>query len=390
MRNPAKIRAFTALFFLVSVFAVSGNDHVRVYQKAAEGERYDFFADNDHIVPVWISVTFPSLINLKASEPLPFRALIPPKSAGRPLFSLHGTGQGGRRSYRMLVSHATGDPAEARPDPEFLYLFPFRHGTKHQVTQGYKGAFTHGDENLYALDFDFDTGTPVTAARGGLVVEVKEDSSRGGPHASYAEDGNYILVRHDDGTFGNYVHLRRNGAIVEPGDRIEAGRHIGYSGSTGVSSGPHLHFDVRVPTEDGKMQSIPVRFLGHDGLPREPREGGYYYGFHPGKPPFPVVFGADLTEDQFAGYAGPAKTADKVDLRFDRIDSTYVVYVSNGFPEAREVTVDFVLRGLVPSRPDPVTVAVPPKTEKFLIILRADPKAAGWQYGYTIRNRPAR
>jgi len=363
---------------------------VRVYPKTAETGKYEFFADNDLIVPVWISVEFPTLVNLKSSEKLPFRTLVPAETAGKTLFSLEAVTENQRRSYRMTVTYAKGDPATTKPDPGFLYVFPFEHGTKHQLTQGYDGTFTHSGENRYALDFDLDTGTPVVAARSGLVADVKQDSNLGGPSTSYAQDANYILVWHDDGTFGNYVHLKRGGSLVKIGDRVEAGQRIGYSGNTGVSSGPHLHFDVRVPTVDGRMQSVPIRFLGPDGGALEPTEGKYYYSFHPGKAPFPIVFGEDLTNEDFKDYGKASTVREKIDLRFDRIDSTYVVYISNGFAESYEVTVDFALKRLVPSRKEPLTVQIPARTERFLLLLKAEPKATSWEYGYSIRYRPIR
>ena len=72
------------------------------------------------------------------------------------------------------------------------------------------------------------------------------------------------------------------------------------------------------------------------------------------------------------------------------MDSTYVVYISNGFAEPYEITVDFALRRLVPSKKEPLTVAIPAKTEKFLILLKAEPKAMSWEYGYSIKYRPVR
>ena len=386
-----KIRGAAAVFFLVLALPAAGQkgDPFRVYPAEEEG-RFVFFADNDHVVPVQVSVSFPSLTNLEPSTPLPYRGLVPAKTSGTPLFSLRVKRREAGAGYRMRVNHALGDPAEARPDPDHLYLLPFRHGSKHRVTQGHGGAFSHRDENLYALDFDLDEGSPVTAARSGLVAVVKADSSRGGPSAAYIDDGNHILILHRDGTFGNYVHLRQNGALVSPGDRVTAGQIIGYSGNTGVSSGPHLHFDVRVPRTDGTMPSITVRFLAPDGGAVEPREGGYYYAFHPGNPPFPVVYGQDLTEEDFAGHRGPARTPDRVELRFHRVDGTYVVFVSNGFSEPRRVTVGFSLQGLGPSRPLPVTLDVPAGTERFLLLLKADPRARSLQYSYTIRHGPLR
>jgi murein DD-endopeptidase MepM/ murein hydrolase activator NlpD len=378
---------------MYALLSLSGQNRemVRVYTEETGEGQYEFFADNDYIIPVWISIQFTSLVNLKASVALPFQALLPARTKGTPLFTLEKSAAQGRRSYSMSLIYAKGDPAAVRPDENFLYLFPFEHGSKHRVTQGYNGSFTHKGDNLYALDFDLDTGSPVFAARGGLVVEVKKDSNRGGPAAMYNKDANFISILHGDGTIGNYVHLRQNGALVAAGDEVTAGQFIGYSGNTGVSSGPHLHFDVQAPTAEGKMRPLPVKFLNYDGKPvEEAKEGEYYYALHPGKPSFPVIFGSLLTEDDFRGYSQPALRSAKVELRFEKIDETYVVFVNNGTDSAQEVTVDFRLRNLVPSRPEPLTVTVPARTEHFLLLLRARPRASSWEYGYTIRTQDAR
>ncbi|MDR1625746.1 MAG: M23 family metallopeptidase [Spirochaetia bacterium] len=385
-----RLRAFWVLGVVVFAAAAVGaqdGEKVNVYAREAEG-KYVVLADNAYVIPVWISVGFPSLVNMKASVDIPYRALVPAGARGQELFTLEALAVSGRRGYRMAIAYAKGDPAAARPDEGCLYLFPFGHGTKHRVTQGYNGRFTHQDgENRYALDFDLAMNTPVFAARGGLVFDVKKNSTRGGMSPAYNKDANFISVLHDDGTVGNYIHLKAGGALVGPGDRVEAGQLIGYSGNTGVSSGPHLHFDVQVPTPEGRMRSIPVRFLNYDGRAVEAREGGYYYAAHPGKPDFQAVFGSDLREEDFRGYSAAAALTGKVELRFELIDETYTVFVRNGTDSAKEVVVDFSLRNLVPSRPEPLSLTVPALAERFLLLLRARPGATGWEYGYSLRTK---
>ena len=87
------------------------------------------------------------------------------------------------------------------------------------------------------LDIAAVTGTPVVAAAAGQVVHA-------GPAGTY---GNMIAIRHADGTETRYAHLSAVGVAV--GDQVAAGAPIGAVGSTGRSTGPHLHFEVR---KDGK------------------------------------------------------------------------------------------------------------------------------------------
>ncbi len=90
---------------------------------------------------------------------------------------------------------------------------------------------THSMHN--GFDFAAKTGTPVGAARGGEVIHA-------GPAGTY---GNLVTVRHEDGFETRYAHLSE--VHVKKGDRVETGADIGAVGSTGHSTGPHLHFEIR-------------------------------------------------------------------------------------------------------------------------------------------------
>ncbi len=365
----------------------AGGDFVEVWGVQQDDNSYDFYARNSHFIPIFINVSFDQLISLAPTEDLPWRGAIPPGTDQQYLFSLEPTTTRGRIGYSLVYTFALGDPDTAAPDDTYLYLFPFAHGTKHRVTQGYNGSFSHFGENQYAVDFDLDEGTEVYAARGGRVVEVKEDSRVGGPSMAYADRANLIMVAHDDGTFGNYVHLRYHGAEVQVGDRVEAGDMIGYSGNTGVSSGPHLHFDVRVPLPTGHMQSVPFHFRGLDGEAVTPEEGRFYYASHPGGAPFDVVWGSDLTPEDFADRRQPIDRSDRIEFRTEQYDLTYAVFVGNGFADTVEATVTFNLVNMRAEGQMPIELTIPPQTEVFVTLLRADPQGERWQYSPSVRYR---
>lgn len=364
--------------------AAAQEDLVRVYGEQNEQQGYDFYAESNHIIETYLTVDFKRLVNLSAEMEFPYTANIEAGADRVYLFTLDLEDPTKRRGYSISYSFARGDPEEADHDDSYRYLLPFQHGTKHRVTQGYKGEFTHFGENEYALDFDLDIGTPVYAARGGLVVEVKEDSRVGGTAARYGEHGNYILIAHDDGSFANYVHLEPGGSIVEPGVRVEAGQHIGYSGNTGRSAGPHLHFDVRVPLEDGTMQSIPTEFRSHSGEAITPREGRYYYAAHPGGEPFETVFGRNLRHEDFVDHEQKIGASRDVSFRTEQVDATYVAYVRNGYDRAVSVTMTVSGRGVETSADLPVEMQVPAATERFFTLVRPKPGARNVSYSIEV------
>jgi murein DD-endopeptidase MepM/ murein hydrolase activator NlpD len=96
-------------------------------------------------------------------------------------------------------------------------------------------------------------------------VKVKDDSDRGGPSMEFDPFNNYVLIRHDDGTLGHYCHLKKGGVAVHPGQIVKTGDLIALSGSTGFSSGPHLHFCVFMTKNGRERESIPVKYRVADG-----------------------------------------------------------------------------------------------------------------------------
>jgi murein DD-endopeptidase MepM/ murein hydrolase activator NlpD len=139
----------------------------------------------------------------------------------------------------------------------YVYDLPFGVGTKHKVVQGYGRMFSH--KYKAALDFSMPEGTPVHAARGGVIYSFKDNSNEGGPFSKYSNKANYIIIRHDDGSFGCYWHLQKNGVSVKKG-MVDKGQLIGYSGSTGFVLRPHLHFAVKRKLNYEKDSFVKTKF----------------------------------------------------------------------------------------------------------------------------------
>ncbi|QIQ03403.1 M23 family metallopeptidase [Streptomyces liangshanensis] len=107
-------------------------------------------------------------------------------------------------------------------------------------------------------DFAVPTGTPVKAAHSGTVVKAGPNGAGDGP--AY---GNAIVIRHGDGTYSQYAHLSQ--VKVWVGQHVKADQRIAYSGNTGNSSGPHLHFEIRTTPNYGSAVN-PLTFLRHMGV----------------------------------------------------------------------------------------------------------------------------
>ncbi len=165
----------------------------------------------------------------------------------------------------------------AQHDDSVVYLLPYRPGASYKVLQGYDGNFTHKGHLRYSVDWAMPEGSDVLAARGGVVVRLRESSDRGGTDPGDRGRENYIWIRHDDGTLAQYQHLQKDGVLVERGDRVEAGQLIARSGNTGYSTEPHLHFHVATPSRGRyAFVTIPVRFKVGGGVAESLRVGWRY------------------------------------------------------------------------------------------------------------------
>ena len=116
------------------------------------------------------------------------------------------------------------------------YVYPLPSGTG-WVTDayGYRWHPIAGEYRFhYGVDLAAGLGTAVYATKSGTVVKT----------ANEYYNGNCIMIQHDDGTASQYAHL--NSFAVSYGDYVSQGSVIGYVGSTGYSTGPHLHFEIYI------------------------------------------------------------------------------------------------------------------------------------------------
>jgi murein DD-endopeptidase MepM/ murein hydrolase activator NlpD len=98
------------------------------------------------------------------------------------------------------------------------------------------------------VDFAAPTGTPIMAAGAGVIEQA-------GPNGAY---GNYVRIRHSSGYSTAYAHMSRFAQGIRAGKRIDQGQIIGFVGSTGRSTGAHLHYEVLVNNDQINPLSIKV------------------------------------------------------------------------------------------------------------------------------------
>lgn len=212
------------------------------------------------------TVTFEATLeNMTPSRPVPFTV----DAAGRSSFELIRLRPTDKRlpwHYKYLYYQQLGGRRSSTSN-EADYTMPFKPG-RYVVMQEPRGSYSHfvGSASENAVDWAVPEGTVVCAAREGCVVGVRQDSTVGGPDRKLRSLANYVIVKHPDGTFADYVHLKVGGALVKMGDQVTVGQPIGLSGQTGFASAPHLHFSVFQAIDGKKKLTLPFRLKTNRGV----------------------------------------------------------------------------------------------------------------------------
>jgi len=172
-------------------------------------------------------------------------------------------------SFAQLPDRTIYDLKSGRipDDTSYVYELPYAQGKRFLLVQASNSQMSHKGE--LALDFKMKKGNKICAVRSGVVLNTYGESNEGGLKPEYLSKGNFIIIEHNDGSVAKYWHLGYQGVLVKKGDTIQKGQHIGFSGNTGYSAFPHLHFELedkngkqilcRFQTKRGKIYLRPAR-----------------------------------------------------------------------------------------------------------------------------------
>jgi hypothetical protein len=250
------------------------DDVIVTFTTEQVGDAVHLFATTRDGMDATVTVTL-ELENMASSQPLPCTLDLSGRRATEVL--VMRAVQPGRWRYNYHYECRYGCRG-GRPDPAAVYALPYRPDETHLLFQGNLGKFSHGvgSENEHAFDFTMPVGSTVCAARGGIVSDIRSDSTVGGPDPGYKHCDNYVMIRHADGTYAEYVHISPGGVRVRIGEQVVTGQPIALSGNTGFTTGPHLHFSVFRVIDGYRRESLPVRFRLKGGAVATLREGRSY------------------------------------------------------------------------------------------------------------------
>lgn len=181
---------------------------------------------------------------------------IQPGATYRVVYERESRPDGTARAQRVLVAELTNRgqvypavhyvvPGQDEPGHYDLEGRSLRSGFRRypfdrpRITSGF-GQRYHPILGVYrahqGIDFGAPTGTPVAATADGVVQTAAFDSGY----------GNHVVIRHQGGYTTLYAHLSRIDPAIRPGRAVKEGQHVGYVGATGLATGPHLHYELRL------------------------------------------------------------------------------------------------------------------------------------------------
>ncbi len=243
-----------------------------------EGDGHRIVARNNGPAPVSVKVSISDSRNIEPDRPFPVFAVVPPGGGTLYLARIRPAITGIGYSFRTQASWVLGD-FNARQSPDAVYRLPYSNGMAFRIGQAPGGPITTHTtpESRYAIDIGMPQGAPVVAARDGVVIYTEANQIYGNKDPDMLSKANEIRIRHIDGTIAIYAHLAHGGVFVYLGQKVTAGTQIGLAGSTGYSSGPHLHFAVQTVVRAENeliVVSLPFRFfIGNPPVVFSPQYG---------------------------------------------------------------------------------------------------------------------
>ncbi len=229
-------------------------------EETASGRIYR--AINREPVPATIVLQFRSPGNLQPGADQPIERVVPPGSE-LILARLNRIVHDRSIATELSISIDLG-ASTTEADVNYLYSVPFGGDRARELIQGFGGDDSHLASMRYSLDFAMPQGTPVLAARAGIVFYLQDGFTAGRADPDLLERANLVVVAHSDGTMASYGHLRR-GIRVSVGDTVRVGAWLGWSGATGYVGQPHLHFHVGKRMLGAPGRTIPIMLKGRDG-----------------------------------------------------------------------------------------------------------------------------
>ena len=238
-----------SLLLLVTHFSLSAQRTIEVkYQQDQKGA-YVFSCVNYAFCNYILDIGFTSFTNVKCDQPLPFHAEVKP--GYNKLFSISVIDPQAAVQFNYKSGFQKGC-IHPNVNQNIIYLLPITPGTQAQVYE-MSPVKSSDSGSWYVLRLKMKPGDTIYAARKGIVNDIQDQN--GANDAGQASIGteNFIEIVQPDCSFARYGILRKNSALVKPGQLVKAGQPIGLVGGDAYGRGSDLRFSVYYYQEESGM-----------------------------------------------------------------------------------------------------------------------------------------
>lgn len=251
MTKAISIKQIPALLFFLSFLllentGLSGQRIIEIKFQQGDKNDYVFSAYNHAFCNYTLEIYFPLFTNVKADRPLPYKTEVKPGM--NKLFTLLPVNPSEPVKFNYSSNNYKGC-MHTVADTAFPYLLPIEPGKEAQVYE------LSNQNGWYGIRIKMKPDDTLYAARRGVVTDVLDGDTTNDAGVASAGHENYIEIVHTDCSFGHYGILKRNGALVKPGQLVKAGQPIGLVGGDPYGRGSEVRFSVYYNQEADALQN---------------------------------------------------------------------------------------------------------------------------------------
>jgi len=267
-------KAVLFLLFLAA-FGARAQKIIDISYSVDNQGRYVFTANNKAFCTYVLRIDFPTLDNLRADHSLPYEVELKPGPVKILTLSPIEKGKDTKLNYKSTNRKGLLNPVV---NPNFTYLLPTGPGIE---TQAYRipnkpaGSTPGGQDSGYSVRLRAKQGDTIYAARRGIVSAVDAGNSENDAGATTTTNWNFVEIFHADGSFAEYGILKKDGALVKPGQTVEAGAPIGIVGGDQYGRGSEIRFSVSYYSGAPNTQ-IPLQFWTKGNGKGQLKQGAFY------------------------------------------------------------------------------------------------------------------
>src|ERR1700754_5274497 len=201
------------------------------------------------------------MTNLKSDHTLPYEAEVKP--GFNQLFVLSPEIKTGDTKVSYKSSNRKGC-MQPVVNPNFVYLLPIGPGKEAQAFR-VNAVQSTGQDSVYTIRLKMNIDDTIYAARRGVVTAVDVSNTENDAGATTTGSWNFVEIVHSDCSFGQYGVLKKDGALVRPGQLVEAGTPIGLVGGDKFGRGSDIRFSVIYYGQQGNTQIAPLFWTKGNG-----------------------------------------------------------------------------------------------------------------------------